>query len=123
MSLVASLLRKDAAGRVVTLSSLQFPAPNFNGGTPAGSLGEMVVLLNVAPPPGSPVLGGLIYTAEGVLHTTTASVAGYVQGGLPVDVSGSLSIDVSGTAPIVSYNAGLPFTAEGRLSTVGGTFS
>jgi hypothetical protein len=41
-------------------------------------------------------------------------VAGYSQGGLPINDAGAVAIDTS--AAIAYYNAGLPYTAIHRLA-------
>ena len=102
--LIASLL-KFTNGRVDTIDSA--PEVFFNGGTPTGSLGSLVVTSAV----GSAFVGGLPY-ADGKLSVINAPPARYIAG-LGVDAAGSVC--VSAVDPIDHYVAGLPLTADGRL--------
>jgi hypothetical protein len=58
---------------------------------------------------------GMPFVASGKLSVqVVGNVAGYSQGGLPINDAGAVAIDTS--AAIAYYNAGLPYTAIHRLA-------
>lgn len=58
---------------------------------------------------------GTPFVSSGKLSVQTAGVvAGYSQGGLPINDAGAVAIDTAGA--IAFYNAGLPYTAASRLA-------
>jgi hypothetical protein len=52
--------------------------------------------------------------ANGMPFVASGKLAGYSQGGLPINDLGAVAIDTS--AAIAYYNAGLPYTAIHRLA-------
>lgn len=107
----AGVLAFDSSGRIKSIS----PPPskvNFNGGTPTGELGSLVVADLGAGPNYN---GGLRYSDDGSLSVSNGGViAGYVQGGLPVDLTGHLVVTYDGLP--ASWLAGIPFTSGGRVA-------
>lgn len=86
----------------------------FNGGTPIKVVGGANLLCNFNNAP-EVYVQGAPYVLSGALCSTGAgSVTGFSQGGLPLVAGGEIAVDA--VAAITSYNAGLPYTAEGRLA-------
>ena len=108
------VLSFDAAGRIRIANAVS--PTNFNGGTPTvGTTGPASLLCgNNAGP--EVYVGGAGYLNSGILcATAVGSVTSYSQGGLPLVASGEVAIDPTGA--ISFYNAGLPYTAAGKLVT------
>ena len=105
----AGVLLFDSSGRVTSLLTTDFPAPHFNGGTPVGDLGSLVIA-----PLGTPAayLGGLPYTAQNAIVTDDAGAIVAWEGGLPVTAVG-LAIGID--ALPVTWVAGIPISAAGRV--------
>lgn len=104
--LIASLL-KFTNGRVDTIDSA--PEVFFNGGTPTGSLGSLVVTTDIP----ATFVAGLGYDAAGALCYAPAGAIETRVAGLAVEAAGRLLTSTSN--PIDHYVAGLPLTADGRL--------
>jgi len=94
----SGVLAFDGTGRIKALSVADFPLPKFNGGTPTGELGSLVV--------GAFASG---YTAEAWV------------GGLPYTFSGALVVDFFGS--IAHHVAGIPMTANGVAVDAGDAIS
>tara|TARA_R110000868_G_scaffold197709_2_gene443957 strand:- start:55 stop:456 length:402 start_codon:yes stop_codon:yes gene_type:complete len=105
------ILGYDAGGRVKNLPVASFPAPYFNGGTPASTLQELVTT-TVAPVVYRNALG--YDNAGAVCIDTVGAIASYVNGGLPVTAAGRLAVSVN--AAVTRGFNGLPFDAAGRLA-------
>ena len=103
----AGVLTFDAAGRITTLEVAAFPSPRFNGGTPTGDLGSLVLGSVTAAR-----LNGVPYDAAGavVANSTDAIVAW--SGGLPL-CADALAVSFGQTP--VTWVAGIPLDAAGRV--------
>jgi hypothetical protein len=109
----AGVLSFDAAGRVKALSVADFPAPFFNGGTPASTLKELVVA-----PVGSGYtpavwVGGLPYTVEGALVTDPVGAIIAHVGAVPLTANG---VAASTDQTVAYWSQGIPFDANGRIA-------
>lgn len=109
----ASLLWFDSSGRIKALALADFPAPRFNGGTPAADLGNLV-----GTEAGTQFVfhNGLKYTNPegGIAVANGGTIANHSQGGMPVDADGNLCVEYNGLP--VSHIAGIPITATGRVA-------
>lgn len=103
----AGVLAFDAAGRITTLAVADFPSPHFNGGTPTGDLGSLVLGSLTAAR-----IDGVPYDAAGavVANSTDAIVAW--TGGLPL-CADALAVSFDQTP--VTWVAGIPLDAAGRV--------
>ena len=114
MSLIQTLIARDSAGRLKTLTDTEFPNPYFNGGTPMSQLNELVARFTA--PTNKQFVGGIAY--EGVngaiLGNVANPIANYVNG-MPVDAAGTVCAEANGVVAL--FKDGLPFTAAGRICT------
>jgi hypothetical protein len=106
----AGVLLFDAAGRITTLDVADFPSPYFNGGTPTGALGSLVIAENGIP---AAFLDGIGYTEEGAVCVTIGGGDTEYTGGLPVEPDGLLL--VSFDQAVASWVAGIPLDAAGKV--------
>lgn len=104
----AGVLAFDAAGRITTLNVADFPSPHFNGGTPTGDLGSLVITTAL---PSAFVHGGG-YDDAGALCVVTAAADHYLAG-LPYAVDGALCVSFDQTP--ATWVAGIPLDAAGRV--------
>jgi hypothetical protein len=106
----AGVLLFDAAGRITTLRVTDFPSPYFNGGTPTGALGSLVINTGGLPPP--VYVAGIGYDNAGAICVLSAPAAGFA-GGLPVTAIGQLCVSYDQTP--VTWVAGIPLDASGLV--------
>lgn len=113
----AGVLAFDATGRIKALSIADFPAPHFNGGTPAGDIGSLVVAPYTSGYNPEVYVAGLPYTAQGglVIDVVGAIVAHVA--GLPVTAVGL----AASTDNPVRWVAGIPIGASGRVCIAAAT--
>lgn len=81
----------------------------FGNRTPDGAL----YVTTIAPQPGDTFVGGIAYTADGVMRVTDGSDPQTYSNGVGVMNIGAVCIDPGGT--IDHFQGGLPCTADGRL--------
>lgn len=118
--LVSGIIARAAGGQLKTLASpAAFPVP-FNGGSPTTSaLQELLISVGAVTSPA--YNGGFVYNGtDGAIGIDLAAPISKYNGGLPQAASGLLC--ASYDQPIVSYVAGIPLDAAGRvaLATPGG---
>jgi len=106
----AGVLAFDAAGRISTIRVTDFPSPHFNGGTPTGDLGSMVINTGGLPPP--VYVAGIGYDNAGAICVLSAPAESY-SGGLPVSAGGQLCVSYDQTP--VDWVAGIPLDASGLV--------
>jgi hypothetical protein len=101
-------------GLISTLleSAISF-TPYFNGGTPTGLLGSLVIDDTAVP---VARVAGLGYTNLGSLCVSTGIAPAAWVGGLPVTAEGRLCVDYDGVP--VNWVAGIPLDAAGRVCLV-----
>lgn len=109
----AGVLSFDAAGRIRVLSVADFPAPNFNGGTPSSQLRELVVGPSASGYTPAVWVGGLPYTVEGALVTDKVGAIIAHVGAVPLTANG---VAGSEDQTVAYWEQGMPFDAAGRLA-------
>lgn len=114
MSLVHTLLLFDGSGRITTLNQVDFPEPNFNGGTPAGDLGSLVIAAVSGGFLPKERLGGLTYSDGGALLVDGLGAIDHWNAGLPLTAIGALCI--STLNPASWTPGGIPVASDGRVS-------
>jgi hypothetical protein len=107
----SGVLAFDAAGKIKAISIADFPAPHFNGGTPTGDIGSLVVAGYASGYTAAARIGGLPYSALGGLVTDALGAIVARAGGIPLTANG---VAVEDAAP-VTWVAGIPISANGKV--------
>jgi hypothetical protein len=107
----AGVLKFDSQGRISTILADQIPRFFFNGGTPTGTLGSLVVAPQASGFNPEAWLGGFSYTNVGALVIDSINPIINHVGGLPLTEYG-LATDNDVPA---SYVTGIPLSAAGRV--------
>ena len=106
------VLAFNAGGRIRNANAI--PPTDFNAGTPTinGNGSTLLCAANVAP---EVHVGGVPFTKSGILCATAiGAVSNFAPGGVPLTSNGEVAVDAA--AAIAFYNAGLPYTAAGKLA-------
>jgi hypothetical protein len=114
MSINGTLIGKAANG-ALSVVALPVATINFNGGTPANGLAQLVIAPFASGFNPEVFVGGLAYTNTGALLTDAiGALAGYTTSGLPYTINGCLATDVSST-PATYSPGGVPIDAASRV--------
>jgi len=114
MSLNGTLIGKAANG-ALSVVTLPIATINFNGGTPANDLAQLVVAPFASGYNPEVFVNGLAYTNTGAILTDAiGAIAGYTVGGLPYTINGCLATDAS-TTPSYYAPGGVPIDAASRI--------
>lgn len=100
----------DANGRIRNTGGA--PTSFCNGIPLAGANNLLTTHFGVAP---ATFLNGNPLSTPGALCCEAADPTNYNQGGLPLTANDRVAVDSTGAGVIAFYNAGLPYTAAGRL--------
>lgn len=114
----AGVLAFDAQGRIATIQASTIPRFFFNGGTPTGTLGALVVAPQISGFNPEVWLGGFPYTnADGIVIDSLNAITDHV-GGLPLTELG-LAVEID--ALPVRHVTGIPISATGRVCVYNAT--
>jgi len=114
MSLNGTLIGKAANG-ALSIVVLPVDPINFNGGTPANGLAQLVAAPFASGYNPEVFVNGLAYTNTGAILTDLiGAIAGYTVGGLPYTINGCLATDAS-TTPVSYAPGGVPLDAASRV--------
>jgi hypothetical protein len=110
----AGVLSFDASDRVKALSVADYPAPYFNGGTPASLLQELVCAPVQAGYSAVAWINGLPYTSGGALVTDSVGAIVEHVGGVPLTAVG---VAGSQDQAVAYWCQGMPFDTTGRIAS------